>query len=122
VAGRIQGVLAMARAFGNPSLKQQNYLIADPEITRTCIDDDLQFVVLASDGLWDVVSIKRVAKYLNESSQHASPSEMAEGLAMIAHQRGSTDNISVIVLSFKQRTRSKTPPNPRPSRIPIPSR
>ena len=112
----------MARAFGNPSLKAQNYLIADPEITRTIIDDELQYVVLASDGLWDVVSTKRVAKYLTETSRYSSPSEQAEALTTMAYQRGSMDNISVIVLKFKPRSRSKTPPPSRPNTLPIPSR
>ncbi|KAF8379685.1 hypothetical protein HHK36_029129 [Tetracentron sinense] len=57
---RVGGVLAMSRAFGNRLLKQ--FVVAEPEIQAVAgaedeqeIDDEFEFLVLASDGLWDVV-------------------------------------------------------------------
>ncbi|XP_034587592.1 probable protein phosphatase 2C 52 isoform X2 [Setaria viridis] len=50
---RVGGVLAMSRAFGNRLLKQ--FVIAEPEIQEQEIDDELEFLIIASDGLWDVV-------------------------------------------------------------------
>ncbi|CAK9187732.1 unnamed protein product [Ilex paraguariensis] len=50
---RVGGVLAMSRAFGNRMLKQ--FVVADPEIQDQEIDEELELLVLASDGLWDVV-------------------------------------------------------------------
>ncbi|XP_068664721.1 probable protein phosphatase 2C 52 isoform X2 [Aristolochia californica] len=50
---RVGGVLAMSRAFGNRMLKQ--FVVAEPEIQEQEVDEELEFLVLASDGLWDVV-------------------------------------------------------------------
>eukprot|EP00262_Sarcandra_glabra_P001666 TRINITY_DN1178_c0_g1_i1.p1 TRINITY_DN1178_c0_g1~~TRINITY_DN1178_c0_g1_i1.p1 ORF type:complete len:304 (-),score=62.17 TRINITY_DN1178_c0_g1_i1:154-1065(-) len=59
---RVGGVLAMSRAFGNRLLKQ--FVVAEPEIQEQDVDDELELLVLASDGLWDVVP--------NERQQHGS--------------------------------------------------
>jgi protein phosphatase 1L len=55
---RVGGVLAVSRAFGDRLLKK--YVVADPEIQEESITKDVEFVVLASDGLWDVVSNQNV--------------------------------------------------------------
>lgn len=51
---RVGGVLAVSRAFGDRLLKR--YVVATPDITEETVGPDDQLVVLASDGLWDVVS------------------------------------------------------------------
>uniref|UniRef100_A0A6N2NC48 protein-serine/threonine phosphatase n=1 Tax=Salix viminalis TaxID=40686 RepID=A0A6N2NC48_SALVM len=51
---RVGGVLAVSRAFGDRLLKQ--YVVADPEIQEEKVDSSLEFLILASDGLWDVVT------------------------------------------------------------------
>jgi serine/threonine protein phosphatase PrpC len=50
----VGGVLAVSRAFGDKLLKQ--YVVADPEIKEEVVDSSLEFLILASDGLWDVVT------------------------------------------------------------------
>ncbi|KAL0382566.1 UNVERIFIED_CONTAM: putative protein phosphatase 2C 33 [Sesamum calycinum] len=51
--------LAMARAFGDFCLKEFG-LISVPEISCRRITDKDEFVVLATDGIWDVLSNKEV--------------------------------------------------------------
>ncbi|PIN01832.1 Serine/threonine protein phosphatase [Handroanthus impetiginosus] len=51
--------LAMARAFGDFCLKDFG-LISVPEISHRRITDKDEFVVLATDGIWDVLSNKEV--------------------------------------------------------------
>ncbi|KAG8390741.1 hypothetical protein BUALT_Bualt01G0115100 [Buddleja alternifolia] len=53
--------LAMARAFGDFCLKEFG-LISVPEISYRRITDKDEFVVLASDGIWDVLSNKEVVE------------------------------------------------------------
>ena len=48
------GVLVVSRAFGDRLLKQ--YVVAEPEIQEEVADENVEFLTLASDGLWDVVS------------------------------------------------------------------
>ncbi|CAI9088699.1 OLC1v1023104C2 [Oldenlandia corymbosa var. corymbosa] len=49
---RVDGQLAVARAFGDKSLKR--HLSSDPHVVVEDIDDDTDFVILASDGIWKV--------------------------------------------------------------------
>ncbi|KAK9735821.1 hypothetical protein RND81_04G230600 [Saponaria officinalis] len=51
--------LAMARAFGDFCLKDFG-LIAVPDISYRRLTDKDEFIVLASDGIWDVLSNKEV--------------------------------------------------------------
>jgi hypothetical protein len=53
---RVSGVLAVSRAFGDRPLKK--YVISLPDVRHLPIEAGEEFVVLASDGLWDVVSNK----------------------------------------------------------------
>lgn len=49
---RVDGQLAVARAFGDKSLKK--HLSSEPFVMSESIDDETEFAVLASDGLWKV--------------------------------------------------------------------
>lgn len=42
----------MARAFGDKSLKR--HLSSEPDVRVEMIDNDVEFIILASDGLWKV--------------------------------------------------------------------
>ncbi|KAL6501051.1 putative protein phosphatase 2C 33 [Orobanche hederae] len=53
--------LAMARAFGDFCLKQFG-LISVPEISYRRISDEDEFIVLATDGIWDVLSNEEVVR------------------------------------------------------------
>ncbi|KAL5699663.1 protein-serine/threonine phosphatase [Ranunculus cassubicifolius] len=91
---RVGGVLAVSRAFGDRLLKQ--YVVADPEIQEEVIDSSLEFLILASDGLWDVVTNEAVSmiKLMDD------PEEAAKRLMQEAYQRGSADNITCVVVRF----------------------
>ena len=121
---RVMGVLAMSRALGDRFLRP--YVIADPEITFTRRAAQDEVLVLASDGLWDVVSngeacaiaaahLKR-ARAAERSGTAAAgggrgrdsedappdPAKVAAGsLVKLALARGSCDNISVVVVDLK---------------------
>ncbi|XP_043711766.1 probable protein phosphatase 2C 44 isoform X2 [Telopea speciosissima] len=47
---RVNGQLAVARAFGDQSLKA--HLSSEPDVRHVNIDSTIEFVILASDGLW----------------------------------------------------------------------
>ena len=50
---RIQGSLAVSRGIGDRRLKK--WVIAEPETTILKIRPECEFLILASDGLWDKV-------------------------------------------------------------------
>lgn len=49
---RVDGQLAVARAFGDKTLKE--HLSSEPDVAVEFIDDETEFVILASDGIWKV--------------------------------------------------------------------
>lgn len=51
---RVQGTLAVSRGIGDLHLKE--WISAEPEVQRLPITPDCEFLILASDGLWDAVS------------------------------------------------------------------
>lgn len=59
---RVCGVLAVTRAFGNNSIKAT--VNAEPEVSKHSITDDFEYIVIASDGVWDVLSNEDVVRKL----------------------------------------------------------
>ncbi|KAL9250949.1 putative protein phosphatase 2C 28 [Drosera capensis] len=49
---RVDGQLAMTRAFGDGKLK--DHITSEPDVRVEHIDGDAKFIVLASDGVWKV--------------------------------------------------------------------
>ncbi|KAJ4950872.1 hypothetical protein NE237_027704 [Protea cynaroides] len=92
---RVGGVLAMSRAFGNRLLKQ--FVVAEPEIQELEIDDEVECLVLASDGLWDVVPNEDAVSLAIAEEE---PGAAARRLTDTAYTRGSADNITCIVVRF----------------------
>ncbi|KAL8218901.1 hypothetical protein R6Q57_022274 [Mikania cordata] len=50
---RVHGVLAVSRSIGDAHLK--DWVVGEPETEILQLTDDLEYLVLASDGLWDEV-------------------------------------------------------------------
>uniref|UniRef100_A0A0D9VC94 protein-serine/threonine phosphatase n=1 Tax=Leersia perrieri TaxID=77586 RepID=A0A0D9VC94_9ORYZ len=96
---RVGGVLAVSRAFGDKLLKQ--YVVADPEIKEEVVDSSLEFLILASDGLWDVVTNEEAVGMVKPIQD---PEEAAKRLLQEAYQRGSADNITVVIVRFLEGT------------------
>ncbi|XP_021729054.1 probable protein phosphatase 2C 76 isoform X2 [Chenopodium quinoa] len=92
---RVGGVLAMSRAFGNRMLKQ--FVVAEPEIQEQEINEELELLVLASDGLWDVVPNEDAVSIAWAEEE---PEAAARKLTETAFNRGSADNITCIVVRF----------------------
>ncbi|KAK4487659.1 hypothetical protein RD792_005686 [Penstemon davidsonii] len=121
---RVSGVLAMSRSIGDRYLRP--YVIADPEIMFVPRVKEDECLILASDGLWDVMTNeeacdlarKRILLWHKKNSAAIISKERGEGidlaaqdasnyLSQIAFQRGSRDNISVIVVDLKAQRRFK---------------
>nr|XP_018916931.1 PREDICTED: protein phosphatase 1L [Bemisia tabaci] len=97
---RVAGVLATSRALGDYPLKDKNLVIASPDVlTFDLYDHKPQFLVLASDGLWDTFTNEEVVAFIKERlrEQHFG----AKSLTHSAYLRGSLDNITVMVINLK---------------------
>uniref|UniRef100_A0A0R0H9F2 protein-serine/threonine phosphatase n=1 Tax=Glycine max TaxID=3847 RepID=A0A0R0H9F2_SOYBN len=93
---RVDGRLAVSRAFGDKSLKK--HLSSEPFVTVEIIEDDAEFVILASDGLWKVMSNQEAVNCIRNIKDARSS---AKRLTEEAVNRKSTDDISCIVVKFQ---------------------
>ncbi|KAF9616365.1 hypothetical protein IFM89_029619 [Coptis chinensis] len=109
---RVLGVLATSRSIGDQYLKP--YVISVPEVSITERTEKDEFVILASDGLWDVMSnemacqvVRRclngqIGRTFANSTKGSDAAEAAAILAELAMARGSKDNISVVVIELSK--------------------
>lgn len=92
--GRVKGQLAITRTLGDLSLKKCG-VIATPDIKRHIIDNNDKYIVLATDGLWDVVTEREI---INISKECDDSDYLNKILVKKAIDMGSKDNISCIVI------------------------
>jgi len=106
---RVMGLLAVSRAIGDHSLRP--YVIADPEVTVVNRHPSDELMVMASDGLWDVITNQEACslakKCLLRARQKGSTRENAAKVAATvltraAVDRGSRDNVTVLVIDLMQ--------------------
>ncbi|EDW63809.1 protein phosphatase 1L isoform X1 [Drosophila virilis] len=97
---RVAGVLATSRALGDYPLKDKNLVIATPDILTFELNDHKpRFLILASDGLWDTFSNEEACSFVQDHLKE--PDFGAKSLAMESYKRGSVDNITVLVIVFR---------------------
>jgi serine/threonine protein phosphatase PrpC len=99
---RLNGILCITRGLGDFDLKNKG-LIADPHVVKRLIDHSLDYCVIASDGVWDVLSPDDVAKI----TQDHNIDDLAKIIVETAKNKGSEDNISCIVIELNRRLSSK---------------
>jgi len=77
-------------------MKVENELVSGvPEIKEYHLCPDDQFIIIASDGLWDTIDNQEA---VNIVKKHMSNSKVCDILAKRAIRRGSRDNITVVVI------------------------
>jgi protein phosphatase 1L len=91
----VEGFSRVSRAFGARSLKQ--YVVADPEILEDVIVEGVDFLVLATAGLWNVLSNQEAVSMIESL---VDPEEAAMLLTGEAYRRGSADNITCVIIRF----------------------
>ncbi|KAJ6433237.1 hypothetical protein OIU84_017025 [Salix udensis] len=92
---RVNGQLAVARAFGDQSLRAQ--LSSEPDVRYEPVDSAMDFVILASDGLWKVMKNQEAVDLVKPIKD---PRAAAKRLTAEALARKSKDDISCIVIRF----------------------
>ncbi|KAK3423577.1 probable protein phosphatase 2C 9 isoform X2 [Eucalyptus grandis] len=93
---RVNGQLAVSRAFGDRSLKL--HLRSDPDIRTINVEVNMDVLILASDGLWKVVSNQEA---VDIAGRIKDPEKAAKELTAEALRRDSRDDISCIVVRFR---------------------
>ncbi|KAI3935826.1 hypothetical protein MKX01_033010 [Papaver californicum] len=112
---RVFGVLAMSRSIGDRYMRP--WIIPVPEVTFTTRSEEDECLIIASDGLWDVISNdeagevarnllrRRRRSTMSDIASHHAAQAVADHLTDLASRKNSSDNISVIVVDLKSKRR-----------------
>ncbi|GLT71546.1 hypothetical protein SLA2020_435560 [Shorea laevis] len=93
---RVQGTLAVSRAIGDFHLKQ--WIISEPEIKKLPLTSDCEFLIMASDGLWDKVNDQEaVDVVLREKNMLMACKKLVD----MSCSRGNMDDITVMVINLQ---------------------
>lgn len=98
---RIQGSLAVSRGIGDKHFK--TWVTAEPETKVFKINPECEFLILASDGLWDKVSNQDaidLVRPLCIGVDKPEPFSACKKLANLSLKRGSMDDISVMIIQL----------------------
>lgn len=95
--------LSVSRAFGDNDATP--YLTSKPEVFRHRITQNEKFMILACDGLWDVIDNQTAVNLvlsecytIRTGCRNTNKINIARRLADYALEKGSTDNITVVVV------------------------
>jgi len=89
--------LQVTRSIGDFDVKAstKGAVTAEPELIQAAIQEDDEFLVLGSDGLWDALQPQEVVRMVKDTVKH--PTMCAKRLVAEAMQNGSPDNATAIV-------------------------
>jgi len=71
-----------------------------PEIQQRKLQPEDDFLILATDGVWDVLSSQEAVDVIMECGDDTR--EMARRLTETAYKRGSMDNITSLVIDLRK--------------------
>merc|ERR1712240_542094 len=101
---RVNGQLAVSRAIGDGEYKP--FLSAGPDVTCIEMNGSEEFIIVGCDGLWETVTPEEATNivfyHLEERKCDGGDIEnISARLATIAKKKGSSDNITIIVVFLK---------------------
>lgn len=121
---KVMGLLATTRSLGDMDFKEHRGLhypsssssssapliTAIPDVTRTVLEEGDDFAILACDGLWSVLANKAAVRLAARAlRRYNDPSAAADALVRSALLRGSTDNVTVVLVALNWTPRTHSP-------------
>lgn len=98
IDNRIEGIIAITRTIGDHELKGKG-LSCDPYIYKQTIGDNDKYIILASDGVWDVVMPEDIFDICKE---YKTSESIVEEIVSQSVKNGTIDNVSCIVVSINK--------------------
>jgi len=112
--GRVNGRLAVARSMGDFDYKQdplldakEQLISANPDVISRKVSEDWNFIMLGSDGIFDVLTNQEVVDFIISGiAEGERPDRISEKLMMhcmadfMGQPGGSHDNMTVIIACF----------------------
>jgi len=95
---RVNGNLAVARAVGD--VADRPYITAEPDMMTFPIEEEKdEFIILASDGLWDVVTSHEAIDFVQRHIQQGFPrDEVATRMVEESLRRRTIDNVTIVII------------------------
>jgi len=106
--------LAVSRAFGDRSFKlnkekssTEQVIVCSPHLTITERKDNDEFILLASDGLWNFLPQEKIIEFVRSRLNSSIASErdledIVNKLTQLALDKKSNDNVTVTLIAFNQ--------------------
>ena len=96
IKNRVMGQLILTRTLGDLYVKQFG-VINTPDINVYDINETINYIIIASDGVWDVVDLDTIT---NMGKAGKNVGEFCKDIVKLAINKGTKDNVSCIVVSF----------------------
>lgn len=93
---RVNGSLAVSRSLGDLDLYP--HVTWKPEITYAKIGKPFNYLIVATDGIWDVIKNNEISVVLQHHHGNKTASNIAKDICALARARGSMDNVSLILV------------------------
>jgi serine/threonine protein phosphatase PrpC len=92
------GGLSLSRSIGDVTLKYhpKKVVVGDPEVVQQRISPDDRFILLACDGIWDVMTNERAVAIASKAIRNKE--DAARAVVRQAYALGSTDNMTAVVV------------------------
>lgn len=106
--GYLNGQLGVTRALGDWHLEGMKVLgqpggplIAEPELNDITLSKEDEFLIIGSDGLWDVFTSPNAVDFARRRlQQHNDVKACCKEIIEEALKRGAHDNLTVVMLCF----------------------
>ncbi|KAM0830181.1 hypothetical protein ACQ4PT_066382 [Festuca glaucescens] len=128
---RVNGDLAMSRSIGDFNFKSnclratEQMVTCNPDIRTAVITDDTEFLLIASEGIWDMLSSQGAVNFVHQKLARLSltymlcqPTQGTTDLRTICERlldhctKKSKNNMTVILVQFKPAARIPLPAPP----------
>jgi len=113
---RVDGQIAVSRAIGDGDFKdgdgppESQAITCVPDVYERDVKPNDQFLVLACDGLWDVMENQEVVDYINKLLSKAKTvtdellNQISEQLTTHSvNNKGSPDNVTVVIVTLPKK-------------------
>jgi len=97
---RVNGILAVSRSIGDNNLRA--LVISEPEVTRIELQPTDEFLVVASDGLWDGINGEEMIEIVKKTVAEYGREYVCQALCDTGIEKNTKDNVTVVALFFNQ--------------------
>ncbi len=96
---RVENLLAVSRTLGDYSL-DKHLIPAQPDIIQYSRQSSAAFIILACDGIWDVMNNEQVASFVYKRISNTSLQDIVSQLLDECFKLETQDNMSIYIIKL----------------------